>query len=48
LHDGGPGKNQMLLLLADHHTPYATLRTVMDSAANQGFVRFKLVVVEER
>jgi biopolymer transport protein ExbD len=21
--DGGPGKNQMLLLLADHHTPYA-------------------------
>jgi biopolymer transport protein ExbD len=40
--------NHMLMLLADQRTPYATLRTVMDSASNQGFVRFKLVVVEDK
>jgi biopolymer transport protein ExbD len=41
-------KDRMLMLLADQRTPYATLRTVLDSAANQGFARFKLVVVEDR
>jgi biopolymer transport protein ExbD len=41
-------QDRMLLLLADERTPYATLRTVMDSAANQGFARFKLVVVEDK
>jgi biopolymer transport protein ExbD len=40
--------DRMLMLLADERTPYATLRTVMDSAANQGFARFKLVVVEDK
>lgn len=35
-----------LLMLADERTPYSTLKTVMASAANAGFVDLQLVVVE--
>jgi biopolymer transport protein ExbD len=35
-----------ILVLADKKTPYATLKTVLDTAANHGFADFKLVVVE--
>jgi biopolymer transport protein ExbD len=37
-----------LMLLADQKTPYSTVKRVMDSASNQGFSEFKLVVVEEQ
>ena len=37
-----------LLVLADERTPYATLKSIMQAAANQGFGDFKLVVVEDR
>jgi biopolymer transport protein ExbD len=35
-----------ILLLADEKTPFSTLKSVMASAANTGFVDLKLVVVE--
>jgi len=35
-----------LLLLADQHTPYATLKKVMDSAASAGYVDLQLAVVQ--
>ncbi len=34
-------------ILADHKTPYNTLKTVLASAANHGYVNYKLVVVKE-
>jgi biopolymer transport protein ExbD len=34
-----------LLVLADENTPYSTLKTVLASAANSGFVDLQLVVV---
>jgi biopolymer transport protein ExbD len=37
-----------LMILADQRTPYGTLRSVLDSAGHNGFVDFKLVVVEDR
>lgn len=37
-----------LLLLADQKTPYSTISTVLASAGNNGFIDFKLVVVEVR
>jgi len=38
-------KDTNLMVLADERTPYATLRTVMASAANAGFVDLQLVVL---
>jgi biopolymer transport protein ExbD len=35
-----------LLILADEDTPYSTLKTVLASAANSGFVDLQLVVVQ--
>jgi biopolymer transport protein ExbD len=41
-----PGdKGSDLLVLADESTPYSTLKTVLASAANTGFVDLQLVVV---
>jgi len=37
-----------ILVLADQHTPYNTLKSVLDTAAGNGYAEFKLVVVEER
>jgi len=37
-----------VLVMADQHTPYRTLKAVMNSAANAGFGEFKLIVVEDR
>lgn len=37
--------NSELLVLADENTPYSTLKTVLASAANSGFVDLQLVVV---
>jgi biopolymer transport protein ExbD len=34
-----------LLLLADKKTPYTTIKTIMDTAAGNGFSEFKFVVV---
>jgi biopolymer transport protein ExbD len=39
----GPG----LLVMADKKVPYTTLKTIMDTAAGNGFATFKLVVVED-
>ena len=39
---------QRILVLADQKTPYSTLKSVMTTAAIQGFGVFKLVVVEDR
>ncbi|MBC7397556.1 MAG: biopolymer transporter ExbD [Bdellovibrionales bacterium] len=36
-----------LLVLADENTPYSTLKTVLASAANSGFVDLQLVVVQD-
>lgn len=44
---GGTAKGT-LLVLADQRTPYATLKTVMNTAATTGWRDFKLVVVEDR
>ena len=35
-----------LLVLADQHVPYVTLKSVMASAADAGFISLQLVVVE--
>src|SRR3989338_3703112 len=35
-----------LVILADHKTPYETLKVVMASAASQGYVDLQLLVVE--
>jgi len=43
-HQEGNG-NSELLVLADENTPYSTLKTVLASAANSGFVDLQLVVV---
>ena len=40
----GPG----LLVMADKKVPYTTLKTIMDTAAGNGFATFKLVVVEDK
>jgi biopolymer transport protein ExbD len=40
----GPG----LLVMADKKVPYTTLKTIMDTAAGNGFSNFKLVVVEDK
>jgi len=37
-----------VLVMADQSTPYRTLKSVMNSAANAGFGDFKLIVVEDR
>jgi biopolymer transport protein ExbD len=39
--------NSTLLVLADENTPYSTLKSVLASAANTGFVDLQLVVVED-
>ena len=41
-----PNQSTELLVLADERTPYSTLKTVMASAANAGFVDLQLVVVQ--
>jgi biopolymer transport protein ExbD len=38
-------KYPQLLILADQNTPYGTLKRVLASASNSGFVDYKLVVV---
>lgn len=38
--------NSALLVLADEDVPYSTLKTVLGSAANTGFVDLQLVVIE--
>jgi biopolymer transport protein ExbD len=43
-HQEGNEQSQ-LLVLADQDTPYSTLKTVLASAANSGFVDLQLVVV---
>lgn len=43
-----PDSSPRLLVLADEHTPYSTLKTVLDTAASNGYSEFKLVVVEDR
>lgn len=42
------GNGRRLLVLADQRTPYTTLKSVLDTAAGNGFGEFKLVVVEEQ
>lgn len=37
-----------LMILADQHTPYSTLRTVIDTATRSGFANFKLLVAEDQ
>lgn len=39
-------RSSELLVLADESTPYSTLKTVLASAANTGFVDLQLVVVQ--
>ncbi len=41
-----PDGDSKLLLLADQHTPYASLKGVMNSAARAGFVDLQLVVAQ--
>lgn len=36
-----------ITIMADHNTPYNTLKSVLASAANHGYVNYKLVVVKE-
>jgi biopolymer transport protein ExbD len=43
-----PANATKLLVMADQKTPYSTIKTVMDSAANNGFYDFKLVVVSRQ
>lgn len=43
-----PDSQPKLLVLADEHTPYSTLKAVLDTAASNGYSEFKLVVVEDR
>jgi biopolymer transport protein ExbD len=42
----GIDEGSQLLVLADESTPYSTLKTVLASAANTGFVDLQLVVVK--
>ncbi|HUP58296.1 MAG TPA: biopolymer transporter ExbD [Bdellovibrionota bacterium] len=37
-----------ILVMADQKTPYRTIKSVMNSAANAGFGDFKLIVVEDK
>jgi biopolymer transport protein ExbD len=37
-----------LLVMADRETPYTTIKTVLDTAAQNGYSEFKLVVVEDK
>jgi len=39
--------DQSLTIMADHKTPYNTLKTVLASAANHGYLNYRLVVVKE-
>ena len=41
-----PATVSQVLVLADQHAPYSTLRAVMASAASAGFVDLQLVIVE--
>jgi biopolymer transport protein ExbD len=41
-----PNMDSTLLILADERTPYQTLKPILASAANAGFVDLQLVVVE--
>jgi biopolymer transport protein ExbD len=43
-----PSNERRLLVLADQRTPYTTLKSVLDTAAGNGYGEFKLVVVEEQ
>lgn len=45
-HQEGNAESE-LLVLADENTPYSTLKTVLASAANSGFVDLQLVVVQD-
>ena len=40
------GNDSTLLLMADENTPYSTLKTIMASASEAGFVDLQLVVAE--
>lgn len=37
-----------LLVMADREVPYTTIKTVLDTAAQNGYGEFKLVVVEDK
>jgi biopolymer transport protein ExbD len=41
-----PDTSSQLLVLADEETPYSTLKEILASAANSGYVDLQLVVVE--
>jgi len=41
-------KTHQILILADQNTPYSTLKKVLASAATNGFLDYKLVVVEDQ
>lgn len=41
-----PNMDSTLLVMADERTPYQTLKPILASAANAGFVDLQLVVVE--
>lgn len=43
-----PNLDPELVILADHRTPYATIRTVLASAAHSGYVNLKLAVVQNQ
>jgi biopolymer transport protein ExbD len=45
-HRPDPNASSDLLVLADESVPYSTLKTVLASAANTGFVDLQLVVVQ--
>ena len=44
----GSTDTRKLMVLADEKTPYAILKSVLTSAANVGFIDFKLVVIEDQ
>lgn len=42
-----PNREPNLVVMADERTPYSTLKGILASAANAGFVDLQLVVVQE-
>jgi biopolymer transport protein ExbD len=42
-----PDQHDALTVMADYKTPYNTLKTVLASAANYGYLNYRLVVVKE-
>jgi biopolymer transport protein ExbD len=44
----GAKQDPGLLVMADREVPYTTIKTVLDTAAQNGYGEFKLVVVEDK